>query len=393
MPLTRNLYEIDEVVSALGLTVRRNNMGKALFWLWELLVSDEPQLAFSTLENAWLLWGGGNDPLWLESGPPQTTAQWLVAVQRVGVACQWTGSLNGQRFINITAEMITAPPADPVYLRPEHRTGAMRFSSLLSAGEGVSGEEAAAFWVKLYNACVSGKRIDSTWLIQNASERLSADAVWSAIYVVAEQYPDAVVLLPIVRLLRSSAGAHPVSLLKYQVAVLLIMCETAGRRKEMCTPAKFSTGLYERYWGEWLAECGRRSVRQMAIPVDALHAGTRRGGMTPDQSTLSELWNPVAGLVEGCKFWRTVLSGGEGVRVDADTGEVVFDTDEALEEFYVRYFPDDIPDEWSLADQLKSHGPGAKGVGPADPTTLYIRETPLPDTVWTSGISIAGLRI
>jgi hypothetical protein len=38
------------------------------------------------------------------------------------------------------------------------------------------------------------------------------------------------------------------------------------------------------------------------------------------------------------------------------TGEWV--SDDAKEAFYSTYFPDDIPDEWSLADQKKSHGAG-----------------------------------
>ena len=33
-------------------------------------------------------------------------------------------------------------------------------------------------------------------------------------------------------------------------------------------------------------------------------------------------------------------------------------SDDELEAFYGTYFPDDIPDEWSLVDQKKSHGPG-----------------------------------
>ena len=33
--------------------------------------------------------------------------------------------------------------------------------------------------------------------------------------------------------------------------------------------------------------------------------------------------------------------------------------DKARESFYDTYFPDDIPDEWSLAERAKSHGRGA----------------------------------
>jgi hypothetical protein len=32
--------------------------------------------------------------------------------------------------------------------------------------------------------------------------------------------------------------------------------------------------------------------------------------------------------------------------------------EEALDAFYAATFPDDIPDEWSLSDQMRSHGSG-----------------------------------
>lgn len=38
--------------------------------------------------------------------------------------------------------------------------------------------------------------------------------------------------------------------------------------------------------------------------------------------------------------------------------DLLYDGTIDIEEFYQKTFPDDIPDEWSLADQKKSHGPG-----------------------------------
>jgi hypothetical protein len=41
---------------------------------------------------------------------------------------------------------------------------------------------------------------------------------------------------------------------------------------------------------------------------------------------------------------------------------VCFPNDDVLERFYEEFFPNDIPDEWSAADQQKSHGRGCKKV-------------------------------
>jgi hypothetical protein len=35
---------------------------------------------------------------------------------------------------------------------------------------------------------------------------------------------------------------------------------------------------------------------------------------------------------------------------------IIAKNDDALEEFYSTVFPDDIPDEWSVAERAKSHG-------------------------------------
>ncbi len=53
----------------------------------------------------------------------------------------------------------------------------------------------------------------------------------------------------------------------------------------------------------------------------------------------------------GSEFWDEAVAergGWQAVRSD----------DEVREWFYETYFPDDIPDEWSRADQGKSHGGG-----------------------------------
>ena len=49
-----------------------------------------------------------------------------------------------------------------------------------------------------------------------------------------------------------------------------------------------------------------------------------------------------------------------------------FSDDMLRDEFYNKYFPTDIPDEWSTADRAKSHGSGACPVGSYD-ASLVLR--------------------
>ena len=79
-----------------------------------------------------------------------------------------------------------------------------------------------------------------------------------------------------------------------------------------------------------------RLARIYAIPDECLYGLTQRGRMCRTEGTLKELY-----MIQ----------------------ELLHDGIEDLEAFYARTFPDDIPDEWSLLDQRKSHGPGVLRTG------------------------------
>jgi len=112
-------------------------------------------------------------------------------------------------------------------------------------------------------------------------------------------------------------------------------------------------------WSSWTATVGRRHARLHAIPPDAIHKDTTRGRIAFKYTNIGDLRDPVPQLVDGCQFWRTVIQE-YGITMDAETEAVVFPDDDRMEDFYDRYFPDDIPDEWSKSDQEKSHGRGVK---------------------------------
>jgi hypothetical protein len=91
-----------------------------------------------------------------------------------------------------------------------------------------------------------------------------------------------------------------------------------------------------------------RKDRLYAIPYDCLFGMTWRG---TGVNTLEYLRNLKEEDFQKSPWWRA-----KAVGIDSD--------DTKREEFYDRYFPSiagDIPDEWSLADQVKSHGPGSTG--------------------------------
>lgn len=86
-----------------------------------------------------------------------------------------------------------------------------------------------------------------------------------------------------------------------------------------------------------------REARVYAIPRYCLHGTTERGGLETNQTTEVELCSNdlMEKAMKRSPAWDIDIS-----------------SDERKEAFYDIFFPDDIPDEWSSDARQKSHGPG-----------------------------------
>lgn len=102
-------------------------------------------------------------------------------------------------------------------------------------------------------------------------------------------------------------------------------------------------------FAEWKLLEGRRKRRIYTPPSDCLSWMTSRGCNPYTKTTIKEVRNLSLDVLKekGCPFWQEVLDEKNP-----------WQNDDAFEEFWDTYFPDDIPDEWSLEDQKKSHGNG-----------------------------------
>ena len=129
---------------------------------------------------------------------------------------------------------------------------------------------------------------------------------------------------------------HPLSPLladldpSLQICVsVLLACSPAAR-----TPFGMPDEI-RRHLDRWATLLGRRGRRCYGIPQECLYGLTRRGCISQKVSTLGEL----RGVHDLLVHEKGIGEGG-------------------LDAFYAAMFPDDIPDEWSLADQMRSHGAG-----------------------------------
>jgi hypothetical protein len=348
--LSRNLYEIDEVVAALQLCLRTSNE-QALFWLAELIVSEETEVARETLLESWLIYGVPND-LTLLSDIRTSTDFYSIGL-RVFEACRDQKSILDQ--LNKAACQEKRPTMTPSRTNPSESTEEAKFRSSLDS------------------ACRLYKLEDAFWLLQAAQPILSSKSIWAAILLCKRGSAE------VKQIIDSMRGGS----ILYQAAALKILCKPSSQHSSMMTPAAIDESTS---WTSWIANAGRRSARLHAIPPGALHKETTRGSLVSKYTNIQDVYDPAPLLLEGCCWWRSVLTK-HGIH--EEDGAIVFPSDEVMEAFYDQYFPDDIPDEWSKADQLKSHGPGLLDTAPPKPA-IIVRQTPVSRQEWLIGIHVPG---
>jgi hypothetical protein len=310
MPLTRHLYELDEVTSALQ-TCLRKGWPRAHYWLWELLQSDEHDLALNSLQNAWILFGAPFDKnlLTLEPTDPDS---WISLLRRIEIAIQ-------------TAKK------DAVFYMLQ-RTDEVESESITKEN----------FAATLKTACSENKKRIALRILKEAKTNK----------ILTDDEID--------KLIGSNYDSEdPEIRLALQAIAVLSMCpsthtESQNEEKDTIKPHM------KRTWASWTPLIGTRKARIYEIPTEALTPTTTRGSLSSRYTNIGELRDPVPSLFEGCAWWRARLEAIGAIQ-DEETGAVIFPNDDVLETFYAAHFPDDIPDEWSMEDQLKSHGRGHGG--------------------------------
>ena len=105
--------------------------------------------------------------------------------------------------------------------------------------------------------------------------------------------------------------------------------------------------LYLEYWN---SVYGKRKGRVYTLHNECFYGKTKRGTMKKDETNIQELYDPIR-LIQNQTIYKEILN--------------VFETFEAFqndytqyEAFFDYYFCDDIPEEWSLEQQMRSHGYG-----------------------------------
>jgi hypothetical protein len=316
--LTRHLYESDEVVGALRYSILQGRAVEMAFWIQELTDSNMSHTAFRTLVGTWLIYIGVNRPGWIS----RAVASWRgedVTGQELGVNLIFCPDRD------ITPFALLALQSEPV--------------DRVTVDETADGVNDIA---QYFHTAIRQRRVRSAWW---AAMEMGQGRAWDLLEECHDgRHRDSI------KLLRGLANDE---LIWLAGAVTFISLLHDVRNDAEGTWYTVSDDL-DRQIGRWDDLKGRRARREYAIPLSSICGCGPRWEIRKSETTLRRLYAFEASVCadRGGFWWDTMRDAG----FNTETGEWV--SDDAKESFYATYFPDDIPDEWSLADQKKSHGPG-----------------------------------
>jgi hypothetical protein len=309
--LTRHFYRLDEVRAALAYSIMKGRVQEAAFWGQELVESEALREAWATVLETWLWHALVLDPAFLSdvftsSEVFQSIEQLHLSVYRLAMVCR------EQRDNSLWALLVIGTQEglpDRLCMRlPSYEADSTALQRYM-VGSLFQGKALGAWWAATKLGLDDADRLLNPSPLPAILTSLRLDGEeWRPIGVCA-------------RILHQIATASTGSIAS---APWTLPADLAGLLRA------------------WSIQVGRRQRRLYAIPKECLYAQTERGILLSTQTTLGEL-RIIEPALSLSLFWSNRFRATD---------------DEAIEAFYAAYFPDDIPDEWSLKDQEKSHGSG-----------------------------------
>ena len=337
MELTRNLYRLEEVQASLIFCLVNGKPKSALFWCEEILASECGWILGEVLLKSWIWYACPYDVALIydirnADYDCDVDDSLIQIVMRLMAAIQ-----KGERNViqTLTSGLRTHPtgytrkPIDPTDPTDQKKT---EIHHILSDA-GCRG---------------LGNRM---WYYLSRN----LDFAPNLGLLVRGTKKEKKILRKAVQTLIDLSAHDPYKLSALSACCLIISCRKE-KRKIICQKqydfdyaAKYRLSITS-----WLAKQGKRNGRIFDVESVGI-LGLRK------QSSLQEIWDIYPSLKEGTPFWKRI------------TGAYDLEDDSSRELFYDTWFPNDIPDEWSLDDQKKSHGDAASSLSCRKYNELYFR--------------------
>lgn len=368
MPLTRHFYSMDEVQASFYYCVSSGRVEESLFWCQELIDSGYIGETISLLFESWL-WNVG--PFCI---------QWLLnAYTKLH-----SEELSETDILDTTYQLACIP----------HK---LRDSSLWNIIILGSSNEIPDRLVRKYpnswkcdnivethfiSAIYQGKTLNAWWISQSLDNtRIWEMLEWYSSNIITSEYGN--LYKDYFKVLKDYSN-----LLGFQTngTDSVIRCVAICG---LCISESYKKESFDKKWIKeiddrthhnidiWCQNIGKKCRRIFKIQTSCLYGKTQRGEMRWSQNTLPQLYD-VEKHLYGCPFWDEVITSeyessynnnDDNTNNNKDIHIIEWKSDEVREAFYDKYFPDDIPDEWSKEEKLKSHGDGI--LGPTDVVNIW----------------------
>lgn len=341
MELTRNLYRLEEVKASLTYSLLLGKIRSSLFWSQEILASECGCELGGVLLKFWIHYCCPYDIL-LPVHIRKIDFDGDIDVQIIKIVMRLVAAAS-KRPGNIVMEIISA--------------GLNRYPwpCYTAVPTDEQSNEAKEMETK------TGIQADICFKISLAFQRNQVARAW---HFVARQDPVAITgLLRLLAVekkkaidclcdLSTTEGFQQISL-----AACCVVLSTDGSIKACDIETENIPSLLLSV-KSWIKKQGQRQGRIYAIEKEALY------GVCSSEASLTDLYDIYPFLTKATPFWQRIVAGYD------------IKNDSTKEEFYADWFPDDIPDEWSLEDQQKSHRKeaGAKEIDPLKFASIHFRD-------------------
>jgi len=324
--LTRNLYDLQEVKASLAYAMLVRKLRESLFWAQEILASECGWELGEVLIQFWLQYCCPYD-MSLPVAIKTLDYEGDMDTEIVAVIMRLIQAQTGEnKIMEIFVEGFNQYPFPCYKVKP--RKEKIPFARMLSEKSGIP----AKICLKIWNALGKGE-VSRAWHIAFQEGKGKEGAVADIIPLLAEGIPSKTIdcLLELSNILELKVHS-------YIACFLLIGLSKAEKIK-----ARKKTDIeYDNIPGlmlsvsSWFKKQGKRVGRVHAIEPRALYGLEKK-------AELHELYDIYPRLKDATPFWQRIIAGYD------------LTDDNKKEEFYDTWFPNDIPDEWSLEDQKMSH--------------------------------------
>jgi hypothetical protein len=326
---TRHFYYINDVKAALQYSIHKQSVQESVYWVKELMDCDNTILVQQIFFYSWFYSIGlGNLNILLDIHKPSLETIYALASIK-------------QRNNTLPYMLVNGSLDKPYKIKKTLYKLSKNLKHMAHSNPKIDN------WVR---ATLYGKYLESWHHSLELWNDISFQEVINQIIYIKFDNPSF-----IINLIEAISNLDYILLIYRKCAIIAILCMDDLSVEKGIKPLEKMDSNMNIYIECWKSTYGCRKGRAYVIKKECLYGKTARGSMTVEESNLLEIYNSEE-LIKGQKVYNEIINifgSFEAFKEDSDR----------YDEFYDNFFHDDIPDEWSLQEQEKSHGKGILMIG------------------------------